>query len=325
MSNFVDEDEEFRDNFDEDGQSQTVQQGYTQAQAQPAPKPWRSAPPTSTPQTQQAPQQQVEQEEYIEEEKEEDVVSVLSNARLRLEQGRLYEMIMNHNLFDSMDADPVAIKNVEKEIKKFAQQRMEIMLGMKQEVVKSDNHAFPADAFPFNSLEVDVLKSLAAAATQGASRDAEPFSGVAPTPKKQTLNTIGSGPKKAVAKPIVQQSRTQPAKPLAPQPTAPVKRPKIDEVTQKILAEEGVSLDQINEVFDPNKKPLTEEELRSMSDEQFKQRNREIAKRTHKSVPSQTALPMPSDSQVEAMYSMRAQAADANPQMKMIMGLLTKK
>ena len=61
------------------------------------------------------------------------IQNVLSDARLRLEQGRLYEMVMNSDLFEGSDCDPKAIKNVEKEIRNFAKERMEIMLGMRQE------------------------------------------------------------------------------------------------------------------------------------------------------------------------------------------------
>ena len=47
-----------------------------------------------------APVAKVEVEEEMEaEEEQDDYSTVLSDARLRLEQGRLYEMIMNNDLF----------------------------------------------------------------------------------------------------------------------------------------------------------------------------------------------------------------------------------
>src|ERR1035437_9642895 len=86
------------------------------------------------------------------EEEDEDMSSVLSDANLRLEQGRLYQMIMNHDMFGETDADPKAIRNVQREMRKFARDRMETMLGMRQEeavlrtIVSS----------PFNDMEVNV-------------------------------------------------------------------------------------------------------------------------------------------------------------------------
>ena len=68
-------------------------------------------------------------------EEEEDFTAVFNDANLRIEQGRLYQMIMNHDIFEGMDADERAVQNVQKEIRKFARERMEIMLGMRQEQV----------------------------------------------------------------------------------------------------------------------------------------------------------------------------------------------
>lgn len=333
MSNMLDEDEVFRDNYDEEGGSQSVvnQQGY--AMNQPEPKPYRAGRSTSSNTTPPQPEpEQNEVEEAVEQVEEEDVSSILSNARLRLEQGRLYEMIMNHNLFEGMDADLVAIKNVEKEIKKFAQQRMEIMLGMRQEEVKKESGSFPMESFPFNSMEVEVLKSLAAAATQGASRDAEPFSGEQAPPKRQTLNTIGGNVKPKTPAPIRNPApiaKPTVGKPLQSRPAAPVKRPTVDETTQRILEEEGVTLDQINEVFDPNKKYLQRDDLENMSEEQFKNRSREVLKYNKKRVDNPSAIPMPSDQQMENIYAVKAQQAQAeiqnNPVMNKIMGLLNQR
>src|SRR5271157_590352 len=103
--------------------------------------------------------QQEAPEEVEEEAQEEDVSSVLTDARLRLEQGKLYELVMKHDLFEGVDADPKAVKNVQKEIRAYAQERMEIMLGMRQEKPQGEN-AFPMDLFPFNSMEVEALKAL---------------------------------------------------------------------------------------------------------------------------------------------------------------------
>ena len=90
-------------------------------------------------------------------------------------------MIMNHNIFEGVEADPKAVKFVQKQIRNFAKEQMEIMLGMRQE--PSAQPAMSMDNFPFNSLEVEVLKMLASTATKGATAESEPFTGPsAPAP-----------------------------------------------------------------------------------------------------------------------------------------------
>lgn len=254
-------------------------------------------------------------EEQTEEEQEEETATVLTDARLRLEQGKLYELIMKHDLFDGVEADAKAIKNVQKEIRAYAQERMEIMLGMRQEQQK-ESGSFPMELFPFNSLEVEALKALAAAATKGASRDAEPLDLGAQAPAARVaLNPIGKNTGRTTPAKIVQKA---PAKKLAQKPVAPVKR-KVDANVQRILQEEGVTLDQINEVFDPNKRYLTPEELAQLTPDQLIERNRMIK---NKPADNPHKIPMPSAEHIEQMIVQRAQSAADHPQMKQIMGLL---
>lgn len=143
---------------------------------------------------------------------DEDYSEVLSDARLRLEQGKLYELIMNHELFNDVEADPRAAKSVQKQIRKWAKTQMEIMLGMTPDP-STQPSAFISS--PFNDLEVTVLKKLASAASKGATESEEAnVVTVAPVPvakKKPTLNSIGSSkPKLVVSKPI--QRKTEPLK-----------------------------------------------------------------------------------------------------------------
>ena len=136
-------------------------------------------------------------EEFVEEaasdEDEDDFTEVLSDARLRLEQGKLYEMVMNHDLFGGVESDPRAAKSVQKQIRKFAKEQMEIMLGMRQEEVAVTNATSD-----FSSLEVHALKDIAAKliSTRGMKEEdypEEPTQGTpAAPPKKKTLNTIGN-------------------------------------------------------------------------------------------------------------------------------------
>jgi hypothetical protein len=255
--------------------------------------------------------------ESEDQEESEDFSNILVDARLRLEQGRLYEMIMNHDIFQGADADPKAVKYVQKQIRNFAKEQMEIMLGMRKET--SIVERLEID-FPFNALEVDTLRALARAATKGASDNSDRYvpeitrttEEVENVPRRTSINPIGTSPRKSQP---AQMKKAE--KPLAKKPSAPVKRARAD--IQRILEEEGVTLEEINEVFDPKKKYLTVEELNSLTAEQVIERNRLIKNRQ---VPSRSALPMPSPEQIEMAITQRANQAASNPQMIQIMGLL---
>jgi hypothetical protein len=304
----------FRDGQDEEMNAVDMASGGPSA-----PAPTRRVLPTK--QTVNLPvEQQPTDADYVEEEQE-DYSEILNDASLRLEQGNLYKMVMNSDLFANSGYDEKAVSNVTREIRNFAKERMEIMLGMRQEVSKEAS--FPAGAFPFNALEVEVLKMLASTATKGASQEAEPFQPLAtvgPIPRKNTINAIAlRGPTRP------QQPVKTTARPLQKGPAAPVKRANVSEAVQRILEEEGVTLDQINQTFDPNKKFMTPDELANLTAEQIVERNRQIALRAGKSVPSQGAIPMPSQEHIESIYASRASAAAAHPQMQMIMNAITAK
>ena len=96
-------------------------------------------------------------------------VSVVSNARIRLEQGRLYEMLIKHNLFEGVDAIPQAVNKVQSEIKNFIIERLEILLGMKSEKQTEIREIIKESEF--NELEVQALKMIASKVTKGASEN----------------------------------------------------------------------------------------------------------------------------------------------------------
>src|ERR1035437_5546474 len=67
------------------------------------------------------------------EEEEDDTLAIMSDANLRLEQGRLYQMVLQGDIFADTNADPKAIRKVQLDIRKFVRERMETMLGIRQE------------------------------------------------------------------------------------------------------------------------------------------------------------------------------------------------
>lgn len=281
----------------------------------------QQAPPAEVKVTRPAPAPKVQEPEDDDTDDSDDVTDeeegdseVLTDARLRLEMGKLYELIMKHDLFEGVESDPKAMKTVQKEIRAYAQERMEIMLGMRQEQAKEVANAFPMELFPFNSMEVEVLKALAATATKGESRDAEPLDlGPQPPPARKTLNPIGkgSGQTRPVAKPVIK-------KPLNARPKAPVDRSKANAKIQRILEEEGLTMDDINEVFDPNHEPLDRKKLSKMTEDQIIARNRQISLR-NKRADNPAAAPMPSPEQLAQTYEQRSLTVEAqNPKWRQL-------
>jgi len=124
------------------------------------------------------------------------------NARLRLEQAKLYELLINHNLFENVEADVNAINNVQKELKSFIMHRLEILLGIKK------NNPVPTEgsvvSSPFNEMEVEWLKALAFKGTHGATQQIEQKESEQVENKPSPLKQISKPKKKAKIKNLSQ-------------------------------------------------------------------------------------------------------------------------
>lgn len=170
-------------------------------------------------------------EDWSEEQEEQDNAAILGNARLRLETGRLYEMLYASDIFANLDADAQAIKNVQRELRRFAKDRMEVMLGMKKVVEENTTYA------QFNSLEVEVLKSLAKKLSGGASATAPQATGPSQPPKNTGLTPISNGNKtKAVVKAVV-TAKINPTKVAAKPQQAPAPTAISPELASKSIEE----------------------------------------------------------------------------------------
>lgn len=101
--------------------------------------------------------------------------NVVYNARLRLEQAKLYEMLINHDLFEGVEADAKAISIVREELKHYIVKRLEILMGLRQAIE-------PKQEIPlnFNPIEIDFLKQLSYKGTRGASIQSVPSKGLKP-------------------------------------------------------------------------------------------------------------------------------------------------
>jgi hypothetical protein len=253
-----------------------------------------------------------EEQQYLEEnglsneqveEEEEDYTNVLDDARLRLEQGRLYEMVMKHDMFGGLDADPKAVKVVQAQIIKFAKEQMEIMLGMRQ-VKQAPVFQEGAVSSPFNDLEVKLIKEFCSKMSNG--KSAEPGANQI----AQRLNAIGGHkPPQQMAPVRQQQPQRRPAAParqvLPSSPARPVTRnkPSGNKNTDYLLRE-GMS------EKDLNYKPLKKNPSQMTTDELLK-RNEEAKIRQEKARTARpaNATPLPSYEQEEAFHAARSQGS----------------
>lgn len=245
---------------------------------------------------------------HSEDEPEEDYSTVLSDARLRLEQGRLYEMIMNHDLFAGMDSEPKAMKNVQKQIRNFAKEQMEVMLGMRQTVAAAPGLSVD---LPFNSLEVEALRALASAATKGATKAPDVERYVAPVESRRStgLNPIGS----RTPKPKREQKRTLPSR--SPEPVR--RAPKVDPNVEARLRDGSYGMAVEQQYIEEAKRQLgmgppkaLEKPIQNMSPEELTAHNKRNASR-YRQARTTSALPQPSAAQVEGMMMQRVSSATA--------------
>ena len=83
--------------------------------------------------------------------------TIMNEALSRIEQASLYQVLLNHNLLSPGSARQEILDKVQNEIKGFVLDRLEILLGMKQNLspvtVKAE--------LPFDDEEINALKALA--------------------------------------------------------------------------------------------------------------------------------------------------------------------
>ena len=183
--------------------------------------------------------------------------SVVSEAMLRLEQARLYEMLLKHDLFAGVKTNQTAKHNVESELKKFILDRFEILLGIKTETQNTPME-MTVD-LPFNDVEVEFLKALAYKGTNGASLgqgsaqatiskvnslpQAKPVQeGLRPMvqarPQVKQITPVAKSVQKQVVKPVAKPVQRPPVKQPLSKPTSrptPKKARTLDEIAREDL------------------------------------------------------------------------------------------
>lgn len=147
----------------------------------------------------------LEGEQLIEEKKNGSVV--INEALKRIEQASLYQTLINHSLFAPNSARPEIMQLVENEIKAFAIERLEILLGMKNE-----NNLEQGSSGQFNEEEVLALKAIAGRLVNKnppKSVERTPTLNVVNQSNKQTLNPVQHAPTAQFkAEPIAEQEKS---------------------------------------------------------------------------------------------------------------------
>lgn len=217
------------------------------------------------------------------EDEEEETADVMSDVNLRLEQGRLYQMVLQGNIFADTNADPKAIRNVQREIRKFVRERMETMVGIRQE----QQLQTPVVSSPFNDLEVTALKMLASKVSKGATENfvqsAPGPQAPLPSPKKDGITSI-SGNVRPQTTPTVSAKSTNKNIKSKPVPT----KSAIDNADGSAL-----------------QKPIDEMTPAELA--AYDAAATERRKRNYAAIP-QNLVPHPSPQQLEMMYTMQAAA-----------------
>jgi hypothetical protein len=220
-------------------------------------------------------------------EEEEDTAEIMGDANLRLEQGRLYQMVLQGDIFADTNADPKAIRNVQREIRKFVRERMETMLGIRQEQAAQETVV----SSPFNDLEVTVLKMLASKMSKGETeKEQTKVTGPElppPTPKKDGISSISGNLRPTTTTPL----KANPTKPVQKAQSKP--NPTKTTAKSAIVASDETLL----------KKPIAE-----MSPQELLAYEADAAVRRsqNKSALPTNLVPHPSPQQLEMLYTAAA-------------------
>lgn len=184
--------------------------------------------------------------------------SIVANAMVKLEQARLYEMLIKHDMFKGVKANPTALANVKRELKDYILSRLEKLLAINSGKEEPKQPVRVEVESPFNDVEIEFLKALSYKGTKGLSAEAgtkkitateiQPLQSSQKVKEEpQGLSSLGDydnqtepyeeeeeyvepapvrKPKK-VAKPAPKRKKAQKAKPkVKPSPSQPVKKNK---------------------------------------------------------------------------------------------------
>jgi hypothetical protein len=241
------------------------------------------------------------QEEHFDvyEEEEDDISLVMADANLRLEMGRLYQMILENDIFKETNADPRAIKNVQREIRRLVREKLETMLGIRQEQPTLQQTIISS---PFNDMEVSALKMLASKITKGATEEVE-YNRNTPVPvpvaKKDGITAISG------------TMRPQPLTPVrAPERNRPVQKKTGNEPKKEIKKSEPIIKSAIS---NPEGDSMLKKPIDEMTPEELAKHDEQaLARRAkNKAAMPSNLVPHPSPQELEMRYAAHAQQFSA--------------
>lgn len=128
---------------------------------------------------------------------------IASEALIRIEKAKLYQLLLQNDLFGDDAGDPEAVEQVTEEIKAFVLAQLETLIGM-----RNGNEMLVTQAkLPWNAQQIAVLTQLA---DRVLLKESSP---IIPTPVKPSVNTINRNePVQQPIKQSVQQPVQQPKK-----------------------------------------------------------------------------------------------------------------
>ncbi|MDD5650816.1 MAG: hypothetical protein PHF86_10450 [Candidatus Nanoarchaeia archaeon] len=230
----------------------------------------------------------------------------IHKTRLRLEQAKLYEMLINHNLFEGVDINPQAIKNVQNELKEFIVERLEILMGIKAEKDKLENPnpiQFEYE-LPFNAIEIEFLKQLAYKGTKGTSATIDKTttvitsvpSTIKPVTESKVMGTLKPLTHKVVNSPL-SSSTTYATTKKVKSAEPPKKRITNDSAIPRSLTPEETELLAKQDIKELSKiKPWDQ-----MTAVEKENRIKEVNNK-HKKLESVQRVPMPTPEELEQKY-----------------------
>lgn len=173
-----------------------------------------------------------------ESDQDEQTSQFLSEALRRIEQAKLYEAMLSHQFFSPGSAREEIIDTVTREFKAFIMQRLEILLGIKQEQALQQQMQMP-----FSEEEVSALKALASRMVESKKRESVLTSN--PTVNQVSVQPSAPNPVQTNAIKLNPVNKTTAAKPAAKKP----RRPRSQNVSQVAIKNPDGSVTAINQDY----------------------------------------------------------------------------
>lgn len=213
-------------------------------------------------------------------------VSVVYNARYRLELAKLYEMLINHNLFEGVQADDRAIEQVQSELKQYIIYRLEVLMGIRKQEKKPQ---LQENSSSLNEVEIDFLKQLAYKGTKGASLTTKVEQKPEPVKPSPVVNKI-----KPMVMPEAQKAPKKeiPQQPVVKQEAKPQPKPQESQDVARIAKQLGISQKMAALALKDIQENEGRKDVNEMSEEEMARVVKEQGVSRQK--PSRKSLPMPS-------------------------------